>query len=147
MKISRTGFFKNNWKCICRKTRKPEAFYPCNAEGEFERDLWGRGKFYACAGCGRMIDPKSLDIVGLMRGFRLSASEVRDLLVSLRAMDMPPLGVGYPIMVGRLTPGMYHAVWRAAPYRGIPSSRRRFERPPKSVVSFGMETGEFHKGI
>lgn len=115
MKIVKTGFLRKRWKCICRIRSKNKGFYPCNAEGEFERDLWGRGKFYACARCGRMIAPQSLEIVGLTRGFRLSASEVRDLLVSLQGQGMPPLGVGYPIMVGRLTPSMYHALWRVTP--------------------------------
>lgn len=125
MKIIKTGIFKNQWLCVCGNKSTTKGFYPSNAEGSYERDLWGRGKFYACVQCGRMIDPQTLEIVGLSRGFRLSASEVRDLLVSLQARGVRPLGVGYAIMVGRLTPSMYQALGRLTPQLALPFNSAR----------------------
>lgn len=115
LKIANTGLLGRNWLCWCGNTTKRKGFYPCNTEGNFERELWGRGRFYACARCGRIIDPKNMGVVGLKRGFRVCPREVRNLIVCLQAAGIPPVGVGFREMLPCLTPRLYRSLGRFTP--------------------------------
>ena len=106
MKISKVGLFKNQWMCWCVNTSKKKGFYPCNAEGKYQRDLWGRGKYYACAQCGRIIDPHTLKVVGLMRGHKVPAREVRDLIFAFQDEGIHPVGISLQGLLRYLTPNL-----------------------------------------
>lgn len=110
MKIFRTGIFKNQLKCCCENTRQKKGFYSCNEEGNYQRDLLGRGGYYACAQCGRIIDRKTLEVVGLTKGYKLSPWEVGDLVTGLLVGGVEPVGVGYRYMMARSWPRRYSAL-------------------------------------
>lgn len=55
------------WICICKNTPSDGGFYPCDKEGNemeptIESDWSG---LYVCADCGRIIDQKTLVVVGM----------------------------------------------------------------------------------
>src|SRR4051794_18755146 len=106
MKIFKVGLLKNHWMCWCVNTSKKKGFYPCNAEGQYQRDLWGRGKYYACAQCGRLIDPNTLKVVGLRRGHKVPPREVRDLIFALHDDGVQPVGIGFQGLMRYLTPSL-----------------------------------------
>lgn len=115
MKIAKTGLFKKQWLCWCGNTSNKKGFYPCNAEGNYQRDIFGRGKFYACVKCGRMIEPHTLEVVGLTRGFKVSAREVRSLILCFRHDGVQPLGVGLRAMYWSLPPAFARSMERFPP--------------------------------
>jgi hypothetical protein len=54
------------WICICKNTPPREGFYACDEDGNEvvpTAQDWTRG-LYVCADCGRIIDPKTLEVVG-----------------------------------------------------------------------------------
>ncbi len=51
-----------------------------------------------------MIEPKSLQIVGLTRNFKLSSREIRQHLAYLEAEGREAIGVSYAILMWYLTP-------------------------------------------
>jgi hypothetical protein len=53
------------WVCLCKNTPSDDGFYPCDEKGnEVEPDHhWTTGN-YVCNGCGRIINPESLKVVG-----------------------------------------------------------------------------------
>lgn len=117
MKISKVGLFKNQWMCWCVNTSKKKGFYPCNAEGKHQRDVWGRGKYYACAQYGRLIDPNTLRVVGLMRGNKVPPREVRDLLLSLQDEGAKPVGIGFQGLIRYLPPRLRLSLVQMPLYR------------------------------
>jgi hypothetical protein len=54
------------WICLCRNTPTSEGFYPCDLNGNIveptEKD-WTTD-LYVCDACGRIIDFKTLEVVG-----------------------------------------------------------------------------------
>jgi len=110
MKIYKTGIFKNQWMCLCGNKSTKKGFYPSDAEGSYQRDIFGRGRFYACAQCGRMIEPQTLEIVGLSRGFRLRGRELRDLILCFQEDGVQPVGVGFRGMYWSLPLAMYRSL-------------------------------------
>ena len=57
---------KDAWHCICRNTPCGDGFYACDAEGhevEPTEAEWTTG-LYVCFGCGRIINPDTLEVVG-----------------------------------------------------------------------------------
>ncbi len=102
-KIIKIGMFRNVWKCWCGNTSRKAGFYPCNAEGEYQRDIFGRGKFYACSRCGRIVEPKTLHFVGLTRYFKLGLRELRDHITALEAEGIQPVGLNQRYLLRRLT--------------------------------------------
>jgi len=69
--ISHEAGNEEAWVCICKNTPSDDGFCTCDAEGnEVEPDTrWTTG-LYVCFGCGRMIDPKTLEVIG--RNMRLA---------------------------------------------------------------------------
>jgi hypothetical protein len=58
------------WICVCRNRPHLDGFYPCNFEGEEVEPTgleWKSG-LYVCAACGRIINPKTLEVVGQRLG-------------------------------------------------------------------------------
>jgi hypothetical protein len=78
----------------------------CYPDGKYQRDLWGIGKYYACAQCGRLIDPITLKVVGLMRGHKVPPREVRDLIFALQDDGVDPVGIGFQGLMRYLTPNL-----------------------------------------
>jgi hypothetical protein len=52
------------WICICNNTPDSDGFFPCNKEGDEIEPVTGWDGLYVCARCGRIIEQKSLEIVG-----------------------------------------------------------------------------------
>lgn len=54
------------WVCICRNTPSGSGFYPCDRAGReiepTEANAWSG--LYLCLDCGRIIDQKTLEVVG-----------------------------------------------------------------------------------
>jgi hypothetical protein len=52
------------WICVCKNTPVAQGFYPCDASGNtVEPDSEWSG-LYFCDNCGRIIDSKTLKVVG-----------------------------------------------------------------------------------
>lgn len=118
MTIRKTGLFKNCWLCWCGNSSRKKGFYPVNAEGNYQRDLLGRGRYYACSQCGRIIEPETLEIVGVTKHFKLSPREVRNLIIFLQAEGREPVGLGYTILYTFLSPWRRYSSWRLSPRGG-----------------------------
>ena len=54
------------WTCICRNTPNGNGFYPCDSEGNEMEPLIGSAwdNLYVCASCGRIINQKTLEVIG-----------------------------------------------------------------------------------
>jgi hypothetical protein len=54
------------WTCICGNQPDREGFFPCNAEGDQVEPTPAEWKkpLYVCASCGRIINQKTLDVIG-----------------------------------------------------------------------------------
>ena len=52
------------WICMCRNTPVADGFFPCDDEGKETEPVTGWKDLYVCAKCGRIIDQKSLEVVG-----------------------------------------------------------------------------------
>lgn len=54
------------WICICNNTPSDGGFYPCDEKGnEMEPTIGSNWSgLYVCADCGRIIDQKTLEVVG-----------------------------------------------------------------------------------
>jgi hypothetical protein len=52
------------WVCICGNEPSAEGFYLCDENGNEAEPVSGWGGRYVCARCGRIIDPRSLKVVG-----------------------------------------------------------------------------------
>ncbi len=113
--LARTGLFKNQWLCWCENTSKNDGFYPCNSEGKYSRDIWGRSPYYACKRCGRIIETGSLAVVGLTKHFKLTPREIWNHLIFLRAARRKSLGVSEQVLERRLSPRYYLALKRFKP--------------------------------
>ncbi len=115
--LVRMGLFKNNWLCWCGNTSKKQGFYPCDDKGEYRRDLFGRGKFYACERCGRIIDPKTMNVIGLTKHFKLTPWQLWRHIVCLQAHqdEIKMVGVSYRIILRRLPPRLYRALGEFRP--------------------------------
>lgn len=69
------------WICLCHNTPLSEGFYPCDSEGEQVAPTpedWNTG-WYACDLCGRIIDMKTLDIMGVRFNNTLTPKELEEL--------------------------------------------------------------------
>ena len=52
------------WICICKNTSDADGFFPCNKEGNEIEPVIGWDGLYVCARCGRIIEQKTLEVVG-----------------------------------------------------------------------------------
>jgi len=52
------------WVCICGNTPSEDGFYPCDKDGNEIEPVEGWEGLYVCDRCGRIIDQKSLEVVG-----------------------------------------------------------------------------------
>lgn len=54
------------WVCVCGNTPCDAGFYPCDSNGNEMEPLIGSDweNLYVCAGCGRIINMDTLEIVG-----------------------------------------------------------------------------------
>lgn len=51
--------------CVCKNTPYESGFYPCNELGEgMEPDETWNGELYCCAECGKIINQRTLQVVG-----------------------------------------------------------------------------------
>ena len=69
MKVTHEAGNPEAWVCLCGNTPLEEGFYPCNREGQLVEptpEEWTT-HWYVCARCGRMIDQRSLEVVGMRR--------------------------------------------------------------------------------
>lgn len=55
------------WICLCNNTPTGDGFYPCNEKGDEMEPTIGSNwnGLYVCAKCGRIIDQKTLEVVGM----------------------------------------------------------------------------------
>lgn len=69
------------WVCRCGNRAELEGFYPCDRSGQYTEptpEAWTR-EWYGCAGCGRIIDQTSEQIVGMMADHSLSPEEQQEI--------------------------------------------------------------------
>ena len=54
------------WICLCNNTPVSDGFYPCDEKGNEMEPTIGSGweSLYVCAKCGRIIDQRTLEVVG-----------------------------------------------------------------------------------
>ena len=52
------------WICICNNTSNAQGFYPCDREGNQMEPDAGWRDLYVCDRCGRIVDQKTLEVVG-----------------------------------------------------------------------------------
>lgn len=54
------------WVCVCGNTPCGDGFYPCDRDGNEMEPVIGSDweNLYVCAGCGRIINMETLEIVG-----------------------------------------------------------------------------------
>jgi hypothetical protein len=52
------------WICICNNTPVSHGFYPCDMTGKEVEPVRGWEGLYVCNKCGRIIDQKTLEVVG-----------------------------------------------------------------------------------
>lgn len=106
MKIARLGLLQNNWLCFCGNMSKKAGFYPVNAKGDHHWHPFQRSTLYACANCGRIIERRSGEIVGVTPNFKLSAKDLWLLLICLHEEGRQPVGLGFNILLAYITPGL-----------------------------------------
>lgn len=64
--ITHEALDKDAWHCICGNMPDQDGFFPCDKQGnEIEPvEEWAKqGSLYVCAGCKRIIDPETLEVV------------------------------------------------------------------------------------
>jgi hypothetical protein len=52
------------WICICGNTPSGGGFYPCDEKGNEVEPVEGWNGLYVCADCGRIIEQRSLEVMG-----------------------------------------------------------------------------------
>jgi hypothetical protein len=52
------------WVCICGNTPSEDGFYPSDKDGNQIEPVEGWEGLYVCDRCGRIIDQKSLEVIG-----------------------------------------------------------------------------------
>lgn len=62
-----------DWICVCGNTANHSGFFACNKQGNEMEPLIGSDwpNLYVCAGCGRIIQLETLEVVGLNKDFKL----------------------------------------------------------------------------
>ncbi len=57
------------WVCLCGNRSLDEGFYPCDSWGNDLKSIadWTTG-WYVCGRCGRIIDGRTLQVVGKKEG-------------------------------------------------------------------------------
>lgn len=110
MKIARLGLLGDNWLCFCGNLPKKSGFYPVNQDGDHNWHPFQRSPLYACARCGRIIERKTGEIVGVTPNFKLSQKELWLLLVCLQEQERQPVGLNLKILFAYLAPAMRRAV-------------------------------------
>ena len=55
---------KDAWVCVCGNTPTSQGFYPCDDKGNEVEPLADWPGLYFCDRCGRIIDAKTLEVVG-----------------------------------------------------------------------------------
>ena len=121
MKIARLGLLQNNWCCFCGNRPTKAGFYPVNPKGDYQLQTFKRSEYYACWRCGRIIEGKSGEIVGVTPNFKLSCKELWLLLICLQEERRRPVGLGVDILLAYLAPTMrrtlepwaHDVVWEA----------------------------------
>jgi hypothetical protein len=59
------------WICLCGNRAESDGFFPCDKDGNEIESIEGVWKnIYVCAGCGRIINQDSLEIVGQNPNFK-----------------------------------------------------------------------------
>jgi hypothetical protein len=66
VRISHEEGDEDAWVCVCGNTPSGDGFYPCDKKGNEMEPLIGSDweNLYVCAGCGRMINLETLEVVG-----------------------------------------------------------------------------------
>lgn len=65
-RIGRQPEDKDMWLCLCGNHLEQSGFYPCLEDGTESSDpVRGRREFACCVDCGRIIDAKTLEVVGI----------------------------------------------------------------------------------
>ena len=62
--IKHEGGNDEAWICICDNTPSGGGFYPCDEKGNEVEPVEGWNGLYVCADCGRIIEQRSLEVVG-----------------------------------------------------------------------------------
>lgn len=133
MKITKAGFFWKKWVCLCRNTDERTGFYPVNRRGEYEPHGFERSIYYACGRCGRMIEYKTLCVVGVARQFKLSHKDVRRIITDLQAVGRTPLGAGLFTLLNSLEQSSYSLRYRR-PHHSRAWLYSRWDRTPKTRI-------------
>lgn len=63
-RISRTPEDHDLWLCLCGNTIWKSGFYPSSPDGREISD--SEAKHFCCADCLRVINPETLDVVGVL---------------------------------------------------------------------------------
>lgn len=52
------------WVCVCGNTPTSHGFHPCDLAGNEMEPAKGWRDLYLCAGCGRIVNQNTLEVVG-----------------------------------------------------------------------------------
>lgn len=55
---------KETWICLCGNMPDQDGFYPCDSKGNEMEPVEGWDELYVCAACGRIIDQRTLEVLG-----------------------------------------------------------------------------------
>lgn len=63
-RISAQSDYSDSWICLCGNTPTDYGFFPCNEQGKQTEPITGWKGLYICDRCHRIINGKTLEIVG-----------------------------------------------------------------------------------
>jgi hypothetical protein len=63
-RITHETFNEEAWICLCKNRPDSHGFDPCDIYGNVVEPVRGWGNLYVCDQCGRIIDQKTLEVVG-----------------------------------------------------------------------------------
>jgi hypothetical protein len=75
--LTRIKAIGDMWICLCLNTPINQGFYPCDSEGNYVEPTpedWTTD-WYVCDRCGRIIDQKTLRVVGIRFNNTLTLKE------------------------------------------------------------------------
>lgn len=110
MKIAKLGILGTNWLCWCGNKTNIAGFYPVNAKGEYTWHPFRRSHLSACGRCGRIIERKTMEIVGVTPTFKLNRKDLWILLVSLQEEGKRPVGLELNTLLAYIAPRMQRSL-------------------------------------
>lgn len=69
--ITHAPGYAEAWICLCGNRPDSDGFFPCDMHGDEVEPTQEWEDLYVCARCGRIINQRSLEVVGQNPNFRL----------------------------------------------------------------------------